>query len=91
MKHQHLIDKFRKGRDENDGYCDIIWLPSSQFDGILPGAMTDILGAFLDIEDGFRLSFLISDPETADRDQDMVSFGSFPFSVQKLIYNYLFQ
>lgn len=90
MKHQNLIDAFRKKRNENDGYCDIIWLPGETFNGVLAGAMTDILGAYLDIEDGFQLSFLISDPETFDRDQEMVSFGSLPYSVQKLVYNYIF-
>lgn len=90
MKHQHLIDRFRAKKDENDGYCDIIWLPGDTFNGVLAGAMTDILGAFLDIEDGFRLHFLISNPDDADRTQDFVSLGSLPFSIQKLIYNYIF-
>lgn len=90
MKHQHLIDRFRANRDENDGYCDIIWLPGGIFDGLLAAPMTDILGAFLDLEDGFRLQFLISNPDDADRTQSFVSLGSFPFSIQKLIYNYIF-
>lgn len=89
MKHKDLINAFRKKRDENDGYCDIIWLPGGTFNGVLDGARTDILGAFLDM-DGYRLSFLISDPDTADRDQALVSFGSLPYSVQKLIYKYIF-
>ena len=90
MKHKHLIDRFRANRDENDGYCDIIWLPGETFDGILAGTMKDILGASLDLEDGFRLQFLISNPNDADRTQSFVSLGSLPFSVQKLIYNYIF-
>lgn len=42
------------------------------------------------LEDGFRLQFLISNPDDADRTQAFVSIGSFPFSIQKLIYNYIF-
>lgn len=89
MKHQDYIDAFRKKRDENDGYCDIIWLPSKQFDGVLPAPMTDILGAYMDVENGCMLSFLISDPQSFDRDQDMVSFGSLPYSIQKQLINFL--
>ena len=82
MKHDDLRNQFIARRDESDDFCHIIWLPSSRFDGCLPGPMTDILGAYLDRESG-DLSFLISDPDSGDRDQDMVSFGSLPFSVQK--------
>lgn len=76
------VNKFVWIRDEFDGYCHIIWLPSKTYNGILPGSKCDILGAYLD-KDG-KLSFLISNPD--DTEQDLVSFGDFPFSVQKQLY-----
>ena len=91
MKHQNLIDKFRARKDENDGVCDIIYLPSypgAMFENALPGPCTDIIYAAL-APDG-RLSFLTSDPTTADRVQQFVGLGELPFSVQKNVYNYLF-
>ena len=89
MKHQNLIDKFRASRHENDGCCDIIYLPSfdgSMFNSVLPEPYTDIIYASLSPE--CFLEFLISSPD--DREQAFVSIGYFPFSLQKKIYNYLF-
>lgn len=81
MKHQNHIDKFVRDCDEFDGYCHIFWLPGDKFDGILPEPRTDMLGAYLDPEDGYRLSFLLSSED--DRDQIMASFGELPYHVQK--------
>lgn len=92
MKHQTLIDKFRARKDENDGYCDIIWLPASpsgKFNNVLPAPRTDILAAYMDIADGFELSFFTSSPD--DREQGFVKLGELPFSVQKMVYNYIFK
>lgn len=94
MKHQHLIDKFHKNRDENDGYADIIWLPAfpggGLFNNILPAPRTDILAAYLpdEVSDSNRLQFLTSSAD--DRNQAFVDLGDLPFSIQKLIYDYIF-
>lgn len=91
MKHQKLIDAFRKNRDEFDGYCDIIWLPAhpegGPFHNVLPGPCVDIIAAFIDVHD--KLSFLKSSEN--DREQEFVKLGELPFSVQKKVFNYIFQ
>ena len=86
MKHQEHINKFVRYCDEFDGYCHIFWLPGDKFDGILPEPRTDILGAYLDPEDGYRLSFLLSSED--DRDQIMASFGELPYYVRKELVSY---
>lgn len=90
MKHQTLIDRFRAHRDENDGYCDIIWLPAfpggGAFCGVLDGPCTDILAAYLSEDNG--LSFLISSPD--DKMQSWANLGDFALGIQKLIYHYIF-
>lgn len=90
MKHQALIDKFRACRDENDGYCDVIWLPAfpdgGLFNNVLPEPCTDILAAYLS-ESGY-LEFLISSRD--DRDQAFASFNYFPYSIQKKLLRYIF-
>lgn len=86
MRHQDYIDKFVKNCDEFDGYCHIVWLPSEKFDGILPKPRTDMLGAYLDPEDGYKLSFLLSSED--DLDQIMASFGELPYSARKALLAY---
>ena len=81
MKHQDYIERFVCNCDEFDGYCYVFWLPGEEIDGILPEPRTDMLGVYLDREDGFRLSFLLSSED--DRDQIMASFGELPYHVQK--------
>lgn len=91
MKHQALIDKFRARADENDGVCDIVYLPSSpgfEFNNVMPKPCTDILYAALAPDGG--LCFLTSDPATADLVQQFVGLSEIPFSIQKKIYNYIF-
>lgn len=89
MKHQNLIDAFVAKRDENDGYCDIIWLPACEgmaFNNVLPGPCTDILGAYMG--ESRQLQFLCSSWD--DDIQEFHDFGEFPYSIQKLIYEYIF-
>lgn len=78
-KLQDRVSRFISCRDEFDGCCHIIWLPSSTYNGVLPGRMCDILGAYLDERN--QLSLLITDTDGIE--QEFVTFGSLPFSVQK--------
>ena len=93
MKHQELIDKFLSKRDENDGFCDILWLPAfpdgGPFHNVLPEPRVDILAVYLDTENGYDLSFLTSSED--DYDQLFVRLSALPFSVQKKVYNYIFE
>lgn len=89
MKHQNLIERFVSNSHEFDGYCHIHWLPGKMFDGALEGACSDILGAYLDPEHGYQLSFLVSEPPD-DVNQRMASLSELPYSVQKMIYKEIF-
>jgi hypothetical protein len=89
MKHQNLIDTFVAKRDENDGYSDIIWLPACEgmaFNNVLPEPCTDILAAYMG--ENRQLQFLCSSWD--DDIQEFRDFGKIPYSIQKLIYEYIF-
>lgn len=91
MKHKDFIQHFINVKDEFDGDCYIIWLPAfpggGVFNNVLPGTRTDILAAYMNINDGNRLTFLTSSPD--DRDQYFAGLCELPVGVRKKLISYI--